>query len=273
MIHWNAHPDLFSVGPLQVRWYSLMFIIGFAIGFKMIEWMCKREGKPLDKLDTLLFYVMGGTLLGARLGHTLFYEPGYYLAHPLEILMVWRGGLASHGGTAGVILALWIFSRRNPEFSIWWLLDRLAVPTAIISAMIRIGNLFNSEILGKPTDVPWAFIFERVDQIPRHPAQLYESITYFILFFINIWLYKRDFYRRPGFIFGFTMIWIFLSRIFWEFFKENQEPFEAGMLLNMGQILSIPFVLLGLFLVIRGLKKPMTTDTAPAAAKKKRARG
>ncbi len=271
MIHWNADPNLLTLGPIQIRWYSLMFIIGFGIGFKMIESMCKREGKPIEKLDTLLFYVMGGTLLGARLGHTLFYEPGYYLSHPIEILMVWRGGLASHGGTAGVMLALWIFSRRNKEFSMLWLLDRLAVPTAVISGLIRIGNLFNSEILGKPTDVAWAFVFEKVDQIPRHPAQLYESIAYFILFGINIWLYKRNFYRKPGFIFGFTMIWIFLARIFLEFFKENQEPFEAGMLMNMGQILSIPFVLLGLYLVIRALRGPEAAE-ATAPTKKKKAR-
>lgn len=270
MIHWNANPDILTLGPLQIRWYSMMFIIGFGIGFKMFEWMCRREGKPLEKLDTLLFYVMGGTLLGARLGHTLFYEPAYYLSHPLEILMVWRGGLASHGGTAGVMLALWIFSRRHREFGFMWLLDRLAVPTAIISALIRIGNLFNSEILGKPTDLPWAFIFERVDQIPRHPAQLYESITYFILFGINIWLYKKNFYRKPGFIFGFTMIWIFLSRIIWEFFKENQEPFEAGMLLNMGQILSIPFVILGFYLVIRALRRPEDADRSKPGSRKAR---
>ena len=258
MIHWNASPDIITLGPIQIRWYSMMFIAGFVIGYIMVTNMCKREGKPLDKLDNLLFYVMGGTILGARLGHTLFYEPAYYLSHPIEILMVWRGGLASHGGTAGVMLALWLFSRRNKEFGFLWLLDHLAVPTAIISALIRIGNLFNSEILGRPADVPWAFIFERIDEIPRHPAQLYESFTYFILFGINVLLYKLGFHRRPGLIFGFTMIWIFLSRIGWEFFKENQEPFEAGMMLNMGQILSIPFVLMGLFLVIRALRRPET---------------
>src|SRR3954464_515449 len=139
MIHWNASPEIFNVGPLQVRWYSLMFIIGFAVGFKIMEWMCRRENKPLEKLDTLLFYVMGGTLIGARLGHCLFYEPGYYLSHPLEILMVWRGGLASHGGTAGVVFAIWLFSRRNPEFSFSWILDHLAVPTALVAGLIRIG--------------------------------------------------------------------------------------------------------------------------------------
>ncbi len=219
----------------------------------MIEWMCKREGKPLDKLDNCLFYVMGGTLLGARLGHCLFYEPGYYLSHPIEILMVWRGGLASHGGALGVLLALWIFSRKNREFSFSWLLDHLAVPLALIAALIRIGNLFNSEILGRPADVPWAFVFERVDQVPRHPAQLYESLAYFALFGINLLFYKIGMHRRPGFIFGFSMIWIFAARMILELLKENQEAFEAGMILNMGQILSIPFVLLGVFLVVQAL--------------------
>lgn len=271
MIHWNASPEIFTLGPLQVRWYSLMFIIGFAVGFKMIEWMCKREGKPLDKLDTCLFYVMGGTLIGARLGHCLLYEPDYFLAHPLEILMVWRGGLASHGGTAGVMLALWIFSRKNHEFSFSWLLDHLAVPTALIAGLIRIGNFFNSEIIGRPADLPWSVVFERVDQIPRHPAQLYESLSYFILFVINFWLYKRNPKRPAGFLFGLTMIWIFTARIILEFFKENQEPFEAGMLLNMGQLLSIPFILLGIFLVVRAMtEKPQAETTTPAPSKKKR---
>lgn len=262
MIHWNASPEIFTVGPLQVRWYSLMFIIGFAVGFKMMEWMCKREGKPLEKLDTLLFYVMGGTLIGARLGHCLFYEPGYYLSHPLEILMVWKGGLASHGGTAGVIFALWLFSRRNPEFSISWLLDHLAVPTALVAGLIRIGNFFNSEILGRPFDGPWAVIFDRVDQVPRHPAQLYESASYLILFIINIILYKTNPRRPAGFMFGFIMIWIFSARIILEYFKENQESFEAGMLLNMGQLLSIPFILMGIFLVIRALTEKKSETRA-----------
>lgn len=262
MIHWSPSPEIFSVGPLQIRWYGLFFLIGFSIGYKIVQGFCLREKKSIQVLDNLLVYLVIGTAVGARLGHCLFYEPQYFLQHPLEILMVWKGGLASHGGTVGVFVALWLFSRKVPEFSFMWLLDRISIPVGLVAGFIRLGNLMNSEILGKPTDVPWAFIFEKVDQVPRHPAQLYESFTYFALFAFTLTFYKKSSTPpRPGLLFGISMIVIFLSRIFWEFFKENQEAFEAQMTLNMGQLLSIPFVILGFVLVIRHfLQKDVDKD-------------
>ena len=229
-----------------------MFLLGFAIGYWIMRKMCLREGKPAEKLEALLLYLVAGTTIGARLGHCLFYAPGYYLSRPLEILKIWEGGLASHGGTAGVILALWLFSRNHPEFSFMWLLDRVSVPVAMVASFIRFGNLMNSEIVGRPTQVPWAFVFEKIDQLPRHPAQMYESLTYMALFATTMTVYWRS--KKPpapGLLFGIAMIWIFGSRIGWEFLKENQEAFEAGMLLNMGQLLSLPFVVLGVYLVMR----------------------
>jgi prolipoprotein diacylglyceryl transferase len=199
---------------------------------------------------------MAGTMIGARLGHVLFYAPGYYFSHPVEILKIWEGGLASHGGTLGVIVGIWLYSRRYPQFSMMWMLDRLSIPTALVASFIRIGNLMNSEIIGKPADVPWSFVFLRVDNIPRHPGQLYESIAYFLLFVCTMTLYRRNPFRPAGFFFGIMLIWIFTARIFLEYFKENQEAFEQGMIMNMGQILSIPFVLFGLYLLINALRQP-----------------
>lgn len=254
MIHWNPDPDIISVGPLHIRWYGLMFLTGFSIGYMIIRWMCEREKKSFQELEGLLIYVMAGTMIGARLGHVLFYAPDYYLSHPIEILKIWEGGLASHGGTLGVIVGVWLFSRRHPQFSMIWILDRLSIPTALVAALIRIGNLMNSEILGKPSQLPWSFVFSRVDAVPRHPAQLYESLAYFLLFLTTMTLYRKNPFRPNGFFFGIMLIWIFSARIILEYFKENQEAFEQGMFMNMGQLLSIPFVLFGVYLVVRNLK-------------------
>jgi phosphatidylglycerol---prolipoprotein diacylglyceryl transferase len=256
VIHWHPNPLMLELGPLQIRWYGMCFLTGFLLGYQVLKWMCKKEGKSFDVLDPLLTYLILGTIIGARLGHCLFYDPSYYLTHPVEILKVWEGGLASHGGTVGVFVALWLFSKRQQTFSLSWLFDHVTVPVALIAALIRFGNLMNSEIIGKPTSMPWSFIFDRVDQIPRHPAQLYESFTYLALFAFLMILYKRNPFRPSGLLFGISMIVIFGSRIVWEFFKENQEPFEAGMVMNMGQILSIPFVVLGAVLVYRAVRAP-----------------
>jgi phosphatidylglycerol:prolipoprotein diacylglycerol transferase len=254
MIHWHPNPILLELGPVQVRWYGLCFLAGFMIGYQFIRWVCRREGKPEAALDTLLTYLIVGTIIGARLGHCLFYDPGYYLAHPFEILEVWKGGLASHGGTLGVFIALLLFSRKHKEFPIAWLFDRVSIPVALTAAFIRLGNLMNSEIIGKPSNVAWSFIFDRVDQVPRHPAQIYESLTYLCLFFVTATIYKRNPKPPSGLIFGLSMIWIFASRVGLEYFKENQEPFEAGMFMNMGQILSFPFIILGIVMVVRALR-------------------
>ncbi len=244
-----------------------MFLLGFSIGYAIIRWMCRIENKSFERLEGLLVYVMAGTMIGARLGHVLFYAPEYYLSHPVEILKIWEGGLASHGGTLGVMIGIWLYSRRYPEFSTIWMLDRLSIPTALVAAFIRIGNLMNSEILGRPSDLPWAFVFLRQDNIPRHPGQLYESLAYFALFLFTMTLYRRNPFRPDGFFFGIMLIWIFLARIFLEYFKENQEAFEQGMWMNMGQILSVPFVLFGVYLLVRALRaKNKNVNSLPNTA-------
>jgi prolipoprotein diacylglyceryl transferase len=218
--------------------------------------MCQREGKSFERLENLLVYLVVGTAVGARLGHCLFYEPAYFLSHPIEILEIWKGGLASHGGTLGVMIAIWLYARRHPEFSMLWILDRISVPVGIVAGCIRIGNVMNSEIIGRPSNLPWAFVFEKVDNIPRHPAQLYESLSYFVLFLLNWLVYTRNKSNPPkGLLFGIALTWIFTWRIVWEFFKENQEAFENSMTLNMGQLLSIPFIVIGLFFIIRSFRQ------------------
>jgi prolipoprotein diacylglyceryl transferase len=236
------------MGPLQLRWYGLMFLIGFLIGYQGMRKICIWEKKPLEKLDSLLTHIFLGTLIGARLGHCLFYEPGYYLSHPLDIFKIWEGGLASHGGALGVLLAIWLFSRKHTEFRLMWIFDRVAIFVVLTGAFIRIGNLMNSEIIGRPTDVSWAFVFERIDQLPRHPTQIYESLCYFIITILGWITYRKYKAKLPsGRIFGLTIALIFTARFFIEFFKENQEPFEAAMPVNMGQLLSIPFMLAGIY--------------------------
>jgi phosphatidylglycerol:prolipoprotein diacylglycerol transferase len=273
IIHWNASPEIVSWGVLHLRWYGLMFLAGFSLGYHFMKKICLREGKPVEKLDSLLVHLVMGTTIGARLGHCLFYDPVYYLSHPLDILKIWEGGLASHGGGIGVMIALWLFVRKNPEFSLWWLLDRIAIFTVMTGGFIRLGNLMNSEILGRPTGTDWGVIFEKVDSVVRHPAQVYESICYFVIFGIAFWLYRRTEERTPqGLIFGFVLTAIFICRFFIEFVKENQSPFEQDLLINMGQILSIPFVIAGLYFIIRALRAPPLPLQAPLkpSGKKKR---
>lgn len=256
MVTWNVSPVLVELGPLQLRYYSLMFIAGFSIGFQLMLKICKWENRPIEKLDSLLTHIFLGTLIGARLGHVLFYSPGYYLSHPIEILKVWEGGLASHGGGLGVFLAIYIFHRKNPEFSLLWLFDRIAMFTIMTGSFIRIGNLMNSEIIGRPTDGSWGFIFTRIDQVPRHPTQIYESVCYAIIFLLSWSLYIKNKSKiRPGLLLGLVLALTFLVRFFVEFFKENQEAFESGMLINMGQILSLPFIAAGFYLIF--IKKPV----------------
>jgi prolipoprotein diacylglyceryl transferase len=222
----------------------------------------KMEGISSESVDTLAMYLIIGSLLGARLGHCLFYEPEYYLHHPLEIFQLWSGelgknakiglqGLASHGGTLGIMISIFIFSRVY-KTSYIWLLDRISVLVPVGACLIRLGNLMNHEIVGKPTDVPWAFIFARLrDNTPRHPAQLYEAIAYLIIFGIMLWIYLRNYKTlKNGFLLGWFFIMVFGVRFFIEFVKINQVDFEYGMIMNMGQLLSIPFVLLGIGLII-----------------------
>ncbi|WP_022835491.1 prolipoprotein diacylglyceryl transferase [Salisaeta longa] len=250
--HWSPDPVIFRLGPLAPRWYGLLFALGFLIGFYLMQRVFEREDRPIKDLDALLMYLLGGTVIGARLGHVLFYAPGYYFAHPLEIPQVWEGGLASHGGLIGVLLAIWLYSRSRQDQPFLWLTDRLAPPIALTGAFIRLGNFFNSEILGTPTDVSWAVVFERVSPVPRHPAQLYEAISYFIIFVLLQRIYERQGSDTPrGFLTGLFMLLIFGVRFFIEFVKMRQATFGEALPLSMGQLLSLPAIALGIWLIVR----------------------
>lgn len=267
-ITWDVSPEIFRLGPLPIRWYSLGWLLAFAVGFYLVRWMYRREGKPEGDLESILLYMILGAIIGARLGHCLFYRPDYYLAHPLEIVAFWKGfrGLASHGGAIGILVSLFIFSRKHPTQPYLWLLDRVVGPTALGGFFIRMGNLMNSEILGLPADLPWAMVFTRVDSVPRHPAQLYEALTYLLVFFFLLFLYRRKAPRlASGFLLGTFLVTVFGARFFIEFVKERHAAFEAGLPLSMGQILSIPIVALGLGLILWTLKTgPKTRGGTPA---------
>lgn len=254
-IIWNVSPEIFNLGPISVRWYGLLFAMAFVTGYFIITWIYKQEGRSKNEVEQLAIYVIFGTVIGARLGHCLFYNPGFYLSNPIEIFQVWKGGLASHGAAIGIVLALYFYSKKLKDVNLIWLLDRVVIVVAIGGSLIRLGNLFNSEIIGLPTDASWAFIFTSVDNIPRHPAQLYESIAYFITFLVLLFTYIKK--RRSlgtGFLFGLFLIMLFSFRFFIEIIKENQSAFEAGMLFNMGQLLSIPFIIAGVIFITKSFK-------------------
>ncbi|MBN2164926.1 MAG: prolipoprotein diacylglyceryl transferase [Marinilabiliaceae bacterium] len=258
-ITWNVSPEIFKLGPLSIRYYGVLFALGFLIGYYILEKMFKTEKLPLPWLDKLFIYVMVATVIGARLGHVFFYGWDYYSQHPGEIIKVWQGGLASHGGAIGIVIAIYLFSKKISKRSPVWILDRMVVAVALAAAFIRLGNLMNSEIVGITTEVPWAFRFLRADvdnpDMPRHPSQLYEAICYLIIFvvlFLSYW--KTNIKEKQGYLFGLFLTGVFTARFFIEYVKENQEAFEEGMTLNMGQILSIPFVLVGLFYIFRKKK-------------------
>lgn len=269
-IVWDVGPDLIS-RPITVRWYGLMFAIGFLIGYEIVARMFRHEGAPERWLGFLLLWTMAGTIIGARLGHCFFYEWDYYSANPVEIVKVWKGGLASHGGALGVITGVLCFSWFTSKRSPLWTFDRLVVPIALVGGLIRIGNLFNSEIFGGPTDLPWGMMFVRsrewhqlYEGMACHPTQLYEASCYFALFALMMWMYwKRNAEARPGLIFGTFLLGTFLPRFLIEFIKNNQEAFEADMLLNMGQCLSIPFILAGIFFIVRAFMRPKLQLTFP----------
>ncbi|GAF03351.1 prolipoprotein diacylglyceryl transferase [Saccharicrinis fermentans] len=265
-VTWTVKPEIFSWGPISVRYYGLFFAIAFMLGYQLMEKMFKWEKIPLPWLEKLFMYVVIATIVGARLGHVFFYGWDYYSQHLDEILMVWKGGLASHGGALGIVIAIIIYSKKVTKKSPIWTLDRVVIPTALAAFFIRMGNLMNSEIYGHATDVPWAFRFvgnfhqwlggaEPVFTQPSHPTQIYEALTYLALFGVIMWMYwKTDAKDRTGLIFGVFLIGTFLSRFFVEFVKNDQESFEADMLLNMGQWLSIPFVLAGIYFVVKAKK-------------------
>ena len=265
IVHWHVQPEIFHIGSLGIRWYSLLFVSGFILGWYIFKWFFKREKIDLNLLDPLLYTLLICTIVGARLGHCLFYQPDYYLGSWQgfwEIFMPWKGGLASHGGTIALILGMWWFGRhygRKHGFDFVWLLDHLAIAVAFAGCFIRLGNLFNSEIYGDVTNLPWGFIFElKGETEPKHPTQLYEAGTYFLLGIALILLYK---YKLDKLYRG-TLVAIFLlvcfgARFIIEYIKEPQVAFEESMALNMGQLLSIPFILLGLGFLIWSYKKKL----------------
>lgn len=261
-IYWNADPVLLSFGPFQVRWYGLAFAIGFFLGYKIVERMFRHEGAPERWLGILLAYLIVGTIVGARLGHVFFYQWDYYSQHLSEIPKIWEGGLASHGGTIAIIIALFIFSWCVSKKPASWVFDKIVIPIALVGALIRLGNLMNSEIYGDETTLPWGFIFLRNGEtVAKHPTQLYESGCYLALFALLMWMYwRKNLEERPWLITGVFFIGIFLPRFLIEYIKEVQVEKEYAMIeqygINMGQLLSIPFILIGIFLVVYALSRP-----------------
>lgn len=266
-IVWDPSIIAFHIGNFAIRWYALCWMVGLIGAYLMVQWLYKDQKVKDEYFYPLFVYCFVGILVGARLGHCLFYEPGYFLSsgkHVVEMFLPihflegggWKytgyAGLASHGGTIGLMVALYLYYRKT-HMNLWHVLDDIAIATPIAACCIRLGNLMNSEIIGKVTNVPWAFIFEQVDQAPRHPGQLYEAIAYFLFFFVGLYFYKvRKKAVGTGFYFGLCLTLIFTFRFFIEYTKDIQEPFEAGMPLDMGQILSIPFVILGIACLVGG---------------------
>jgi phosphatidylglycerol:prolipoprotein diacylglycerol transferase len=264
-INWNIDPEIFRIGGFALRYYSVMFAFAFVFSYLLLSKIYKRENTPQQLLHTLSIYIFIGTLVGARLGHTLFYEFGYYKDHLLEIILPFKinngkfeltgyQGLASHGGAIGIIISVVLYCKKYTH-SFLWIMDRLGIVVALSGFFIRLGNLFNSEIIGKPSTVSWAFVFERVDPIPRHPSQLYESILYLVIFIVLYFVYKIVHKHQNGFLFGCFLVMLFSVRFLVEFTKENQEAFEDALAINMGQILSIPFILIGIYLMVSKSKK------------------
>jgi len=261
-ITWDVDPEIFHLGYFSLRWYGTLFAAAFVLGYFILIKIFRQEGVPVNRLDRLAWYMVFGTLIGARLGHCLFYEPDYFLKNPVEILQTWNGGLASHGAGIGILIALFIFSRVE-RCSYFWILDRMTIVVALSGFLIRIGNLMNSEIFGHPTGLPWGFEFVRslewyrspVFSQPCHPTQIYEALAYLAIF---LWLCRMYFKKKeklyPGVLLGMFLFSLFTVRFFIEFLKEVQVGFEKGMLLNMGQLLSIPFIFWGIYLLTRRRK-------------------
>ncbi len=260
-IIWDIDPTIVHIGPIELRYYGLLFVAGLILSYYLFVWIFKQERLPQTFLDKLLIWAIVSTVVGLRLGHCLFYEPEYYLSHPWEILMIWKGGLASHGAAIGVPLGLYIFCRKY-KTNFLWLLDRIVMAVAIVGTFVRIGNLMNSEIIGEPTNQPWGFVFTQLKvggDVPRHPSQIYESLFCILLFFLLFYIYKKvpKLKNKHGFMFGLFMALLFIFRFCIEFLKEPQTEWEKNLPIDMGQILSIPFILLGTFLVVYALLRPV----------------
>lgn len=281
VITWNIDPEIFSIGQLSIRWYGLLFASAFVSGYIVFTRFLSTDRLTSEMLDELLIYVAVGTVIGARLGHCFFYEPEYFLKNPVEILKIWKGGLASHGAAIGILLSLWLYIRKH-KLSFLWLIDRIVIVVALGGAFIRFGNLFNSEIYGLPTNLPWGFEFVRdklydpttgalLPVVPRHPTQLYEALSYILIFTLLFIFYRKRYMKvRDGFIFGVFMILLFTARFFIEYVKNDQVAFEAGMSFNMGQLLSLPFILAGVAMIIWTKRKPKYFSSKPIPKKPKK---
>jgi phosphatidylglycerol---prolipoprotein diacylglyceryl transferase len=251
-IIWDVDPNIVTLPFINhpIRWYGLLFSLAFLMGQQIMYFIYRKEKRPIGEIDTLTIYMVTATILGARLGHVLFYNPSYYFQNPQKIMMVWEGGLASHGGVVGVLIAAFLFARKS-NVRYLWVLDRICIVAALAFSMIRLGNLMNSEMIGIPTTLPWGFVFIGTDNLPRHPAQLYEAIHYFMCFIMLFFIwYKRKDRMKDGVLFSWSLIILFSLRFVDEFFKVNQAQFEDGLILNMGQLLSIPFILIGIVLLL-----------------------
>lgn len=278
-ITWNVDPEIFSVGPLTIRWYGLLWAVGIWLALMVVQKLFKHEKLSEVWLDKLFMYTVIGAIAGARLGHCFFYEwklmaepvsflgitfnySNHYLSHPWELLYIWRGGLASHGGAIGIMIAMFLYDKKVSKKGFVWILDRLVIGAALTGAAIRLGNLMNSEIYGNSTSLPWGFIFVRDGQTsPMHPTQIYEMMYLLATFGVIWWLYwKKEAYKKNGLILGVFLLGVFGTRFLLEFIKINQEAFESTMMLNMGQILSLPFIIWGIWLVLN-VKKTTGTKT------------
>lgn len=272
-IHWNVDPVIINIGSFGLRWYSLGFLVAFLLGYYIIERMFKQENVKEDYLGSLFLYIFLAILIGARLGHCLFYEPDYFLTSEHWVEIVWPfqngrftgfQGLASHGAAIGILVGLWLYQRKY-GLNLWWFLDRLVVVVALGGAFVRLGNLFNSEIYGVETSLPWGFVFERNGEtVPKHPTQLYESLSYFLIFGVSIWYYIRKKGQfKTGTIFGWWLVALFGVRLLIEFVKNDQVDFEAGMALNMGQLLSLPFIIGGFTIAWLAYKEKLPQGPFP----------
>lgn len=256
IIMWNVNPEILRIGSFAIRWYGLLFASSFLFGYIIMNRIFKNENLTTAMLDRLTVYMAVGTIVGARLGHCLFYEPGYYLSHPLEILKIWHGGLASHGAAIGILIALWLFVRKEKK-DYTWIIDRIAIVVALSGFFIRMGNLMNSEIYGVETNLPWGFVFLRNGEtVPKHPTQIYEGLSYLIVFIILYRIYwKNKGEHIQGLLISIFLILVFTARFLIEFVKEPQVAFETKLPLDMGQILSIPFIIAGFIWLYISLKQ------------------
>jgi prolipoprotein diacylglyceryl transferase len=252
-IVWDINPDIFVIPFLNhpVRWYGLSWALGFLISQQIMYYIYKKDNRSRQEVDTLTIYMLVAAMVGARLGHVLFYDPVEYLSDPLSILKIWEGGLASHGAAIGVLIALYFFARKT-NVKYLWIVDRLVIVSALTGGLVRLGNLMNSEMVGTPTSLPWGFVFTSIDNVPRHPAQLYEAIycLFLFAFLFYVWNTRRNEIKN-GFLTGWFLIILFSLRFVDEFLKVNQVAFEDDLMLNMGQLLSIPFVVIGIFILLR----------------------